>query len=85
MRDIFAHGRMQVLSGPGATATIKLQDYSAQGEHVAFREDIYYLESLRRRVHAATRLSRAVDRLYFRLGDLLPHISVEYQGTTGID
>lgn len=84
MRDVFAHGRMQILSGPGENATIKLQDYSAQGGQVAFREDVYYLDSLRRRVHASTRLSRAVDRLYFKIGDLLPHISGQYQGTTEI-
>lgn len=84
LRDILAHGRMQVLTGPGDDASIKLEDYSASGEFIQFRRDQYTLKTLRRRVYRATRLSRCVDSLYGRLGELLPPIEGAFQGTTPI-
>lgn len=84
LRDILAHGRMQVLTGPGDDASIKLEDYSAAGEFIQFRRDQYTLKTLRVRVYRATRLSRCVDSLYGRLGELLPQIDGAFQGTTEI-
>lgn len=84
LRDIMAHGRMQVLTGPGDDASIKLEDYSAAGEFIQFRRDQYMLKTLRVRVYRTTRLSRSVDSLYFQLGDLLPPVTGEFQGTNPI-
>jgi hypothetical protein len=84
LRDILAHGRMQVLTGPGDDASIKLEDYSAAGEFIKFRTEQHTLKSLRKRVYRTARLSRCVDSLYVRLGDLLPPIQGAYQGTTSI-
>lgn len=83
-RDILAHGRMQVMSGPGDDASIKLEDYSAAGAYVSFRRDQWTLKNFRIRTYRATRLSRCVVMLYARLGDRLPRIEGAYQGTTPI-
>lgn len=64
MRDMLAHGRMQVLSGPGSSATISFQDYYGQGGVIILREKVYILEELRAHVHSLTRTSRAVNWLY---------------------
>ncbi|NTS66347.1 hypothetical protein HRV97_14405 [Sphingomonas sp. HHU CXW] len=82
LRDIEAHGRMQVITGPGDDASIKLEDYSAAGEFIQFRQDQYTLKTMRLRVYRATRLSRSVDMLYGRLDELLPAITGEFQDTT---
>lgn len=84
LRDILAHGRMRVLTGPSDDASIKLEDYSASGVFIQFRRDHYTLKSFRVRVYRITRLSRCVGSLYSRLGDVLPSIEGEYQGTTAI-
>lgn len=80
-RDMLAHGRMQIISFSSGDATIKLEDYSADGEFIKFRVDNVQLSSLRARAHRMARLSRCVDFLYARLGDRLPLIEGEYQGT----
>ena len=82
LRDIMAHGRMQVLTGPGDDASIKLEDYSAAGEFIQHRQDQYTLKMLRVYVYRATRLSRSVDMLYGRLEELLPAITGKFEGTT---
>ncbi len=84
LRDILAHGRMQILTGPGDDASIKLEDYSAVGELIQFRRDQYTLNTLRPRVYRVARLSRCVDSLYSRLGVLLPPLEGLYQSTTPI-
>ena len=71
---------MQVLTGLGDDASIKLEDYSAAGEFIQFRRDQYTLKTLRVRVYRTTRLSRSVDSLYGQLGDLLPPVTGEFQG-----
>ena len=82
VRDILAHGRMQIMSGPGDDASIKLEDYSAAGELISFRRDQWTLKNFRTRTYRATRLSRSVVTLYARLGDRLPRVEGAYQGTT---
>lgn len=75
LRDMLAHARMQVLSGPGDGATITLKGYTAAGDSIASRNGLHSLRDLRETTYRATRLSRCVDCLYGRIGQLLPELS----------
>lgn len=77
-RDLFAHGRMQVLSGPGGTTVVQFGDFYAQGGVIEYRyEPMVPLSDLRRKAHKAARFSRATSLLYLQLGDTLPPASAQ--------
>lgn len=72
-RDLFAHGRMQVLSGAQDTTIVRLGDFYAEGGTIVYREShMITLPELRRKTERVARLSRTASDLYLRLGDALP-------------
>jgi hypothetical protein len=81
LRDILAHGRMQVVSNPGHFV-IKLGDYFAHGDAIAYRVLELAGSDLELYANRMARTSRAVDWLYSRTTDLLPAIEGAYQGST---
>lgn len=74
-RDLFAHGRMQVLSGAGGTTVIQLGDFYATGDVIEYRYELLMpLADLRHKAYRAARFSRVASLLYLKLGDNLPPI-----------
>lgn len=74
LRDILAHAKMQVFSGPGTSAFLKFSDFYASGKLIAFREKKLTVEDLQQRTVKAARASRATDRLFFSVNSVLPEM-----------
>jgi hypothetical protein len=81
IRDYLSHGRMRILSGPGDDASLKFEDYYANGAALAFRMHQTTCRRLEADAHRMAGFSRAVDRLYARLGPRLPAVTAEFHRT----
>jgi hypothetical protein len=72
LRDIMAHGRMQVLSGEGPR--LNLWDYAPEGLAISQRTQVIVAKDLDRHALRAARLSRAIDATYHKACRDLPEL-----------